>query len=82
MRQRGAHPRIGINPSDLPWVVTAGGAGLTAKTKDGMMPKDKDLKRLVRSRMQKTGESYTAAPHQAHRDQEADDQLRRPRRRL
>lgn len=25
------------------------------------MPKDKDLKRIVRSRMQKTGESYTAA---------------------
>ena len=25
------------------------------------MPKQKDLKRVVRSRMQKTGESYTAA---------------------
>jgi hypothetical protein len=28
------------------------------------MPKQKDLKRIVRSRMQKTGESYTAARHQ------------------
>jgi hypothetical protein len=25
------------------------------------MPRDKDLKRLVRTRMQKTGESYTTA---------------------
>ena len=25
------------------------------------MPKDKDLKRLIRGRMEKTGESYTAA---------------------
>ncbi len=28
------------------------------------MPKQKDLKRIVRSRMKKTGESYTAARHQ------------------
>src|SRR5687767_927374 len=28
------------------------------------MPQQKDLKRIVRSRMQKTGESYTAARHQ------------------
>ena len=28
------------------------------------MPKQKDLKRLVRERMQKTGEAYTAARHQ------------------
>lgn len=28
------------------------------------MPKQKDLKRIVRSRMNKTGESYTAARHQ------------------
>jgi uncharacterized protein YndB with AHSA1/START domain len=30
-------------------------------TKELVMPKQKDLKRLVRSRMQKTGEAYTAA---------------------
>jgi uncharacterized protein YndB with AHSA1/START domain len=30
-------------------------------TKEFVMPKQKDLKRLVRARMQKTGESYTAA---------------------
>ena len=28
------------------------------------MPKKKDLKRLIRTRMQKTGESYTAARSQ------------------
>jgi uncharacterized protein YndB with AHSA1/START domain len=30
-------------------------------TKEIVMPKQKDLKRIVRSRMEKTGESYTAA---------------------
>ena len=34
------------------------------------MPKQKDLKRIVRSRMQKTGESYTAARLQVVRKQE------------
>jgi hypothetical protein len=33
----------------------------SAFPKETAMPKEKDLKRLVRSRMQKTGESYTAA---------------------
>src|SRR5437763_14590432 len=36
------------------------------------MPKQKDLKRIVRSRMQKTGESYTAAPLQVTRKKDAD----------
>ena len=31
------------------------------RTKEHTMPKDKDLKRLIRARMDKTGESYTAA---------------------
>ena len=31
------------------------------------MPRDKDLKRLVRARMTKTGESYTAARAQITR---------------
>ncbi len=31
------------------------------------MPRDKDLKRLVRARMTKTGESYTAARAQVTR---------------
>src|SRR5439155_12291148 len=36
------------------------------------MPKQKDLKRVVRSRMEKTGESYTAARLQHVRKKEAD----------
>ena len=36
------------------------------------MPKQKDLKRVVRSRMEKTGESYTAARLQLVRKKEAD----------
>ena len=36
------------------------------------MPKQKDLKRIVRSRMQKTGESYTAARLHIVRKKEAD----------
>jgi hypothetical protein len=35
--------------------------GLEARTKEIVMPQHKDLKRLVRNRMVKTGESYTAA---------------------
>jgi uncharacterized protein YndB with AHSA1/START domain len=35
------------------------------------MPKDKDLKRLARARMEKTGESYTAARSQLLRKKEA-----------
>jgi uncharacterized protein YndB with AHSA1/START domain len=37
------------------------GGSLANGTKETVMPKQKDLKRLVRSRMQKTGEAYTAA---------------------
>ena len=36
------------------------------------MPKQKDLKRIVRSRMQKTGESYTAARLQVVKKKDAD----------
>jgi hypothetical protein len=36
------------------------------------MPKQKDLKRIVRSRMQKTGESYTAARLHIVRKKESD----------
>jgi uncharacterized protein YndB with AHSA1/START domain len=36
------------------------------------MPKQKDLKRIVRSRMQKTGESYTAARSQLLKKKEPD----------
>jgi hypothetical protein len=36
------------------------------------MPKQKDLKRIVRSRMQKTGESYTAARQQVIKKKDAD----------
>ena len=36
------------------------------------MPKDKDLKRLVRERMERTGESYTAARAQVTRQGDAD----------
>jgi hypothetical protein len=36
------------------------------------MPKQKDLKRIVRSRMQKTGESYTAARLQVLKKNDAD----------
>ena len=40
------------------------GASLAASSKEIVMPKNKDLKRLTRSRMQKTGESYTTARSQ------------------
>ncbi len=36
------------------------------------MPRQKDLKRIVRSRMQKTGESYTAARLQVLKKKEPD----------
>jgi hypothetical protein len=48
------------------------GASLAAETKEIVMPKQKDLKRIVRSRMQKTGESYTAARLQLIRKKEPD----------
>lgn len=39
------------------------------------MPKEKDLKRIVRSRMQKTGESYTAARANVIKPEQLDDSL-------
>jgi uncharacterized protein YndB with AHSA1/START domain len=39
----------------------AGERRLRFGTKEIVMPKQKDLKRLIRSRMEKTGEAYTAA---------------------
>jgi hypothetical protein len=48
------------------------GASLAAETKEIVMPKQKDLKRIVRSRMQKTGESYTAARLQVVKKKEPD----------
>ncbi|MFN2521160.1 MAG: hypothetical protein ABR525_08960 [Candidatus Limnocylindria bacterium] len=40
-------------------------------TKENVMPKQKDLKRIVRSRKEKTGESYTAARAQVLRKKES-----------
>lgn len=42
-------------------VLRCRGAGAVACAKEPPMPKNKDLKRLIRARMEKTGESYTAA---------------------
>ena len=47
------------------------GASLATRTKEFVMPKAKDFKRLVRARMQKTGESYTAARLQIIRKTES-----------
>jgi hypothetical protein len=60
MRQRGAYSRICIvhllrRASALP------GSEFVRAKGDGTMPRDKDRKRVIRSRMKKTGESYTAA---------------------
>jgi hypothetical protein len=52
MRQ--TRPSCAVEASSL-------GGGLAARTKEIVMPQHKDLKRLVRTRMAKTGESYTAA---------------------
>src|SRR5438552_10424761 len=43
-----------------------------SETKEIVMPKQKDLKRIVRTRMQKTGESYTAARLHIVKKKEAD----------
>jgi hypothetical protein len=45
-------------------VTTLPGGFARALTKEIVVPKQKDLKRVVRARMRKTGESYTAARHQ------------------
>ncbi|MFL5548077.1 MAG: hypothetical protein ACJ8AQ_11025, partial [Gemmatimonadales bacterium] len=42
------------------------------------MPTDKDFKRLVRGRMQKTGESYTAARAQIRKQKPANSGASRP----
>jgi hypothetical protein len=60
--QRGAHSRIRIVDTFVAERASLLGGELRAafeRTID--MPKQKDLKRLVRSRMQKTGESYATA---------------------
>jgi hypothetical protein len=41
------------------------------------MPRQKDLKRLVRARMRKTGEAYTAARAQILKKQHAKSRARR-----
>src|SRR5438477_7709598 len=70
-RQRGAYSRIGMTNlrrrGRRCW-----GASLAAETKEIVMPKQKDFKRIIRSRMEKTGESYTAARLQLVRKKEAD----------
>jgi len=61
-RQRGAHPRIRIDVTfALLRCVLLGGMRLQPNVEDITMTTQKDFKRLVRGRMQKTGESYTAA---------------------
>ena len=45
----------------MPPCVAAGGHAPWRDRRRRAMPKQKDLKRLVRERMAKTGESYTAA---------------------
>src|SRR5262245_20619459 len=59
-RQRRAYLRVGIA---TPFRRAAGrwGAVRTAVNEDSTMPKNKDVKRLVRARMAKTGEAYTTA---------------------
>lgn len=59
-RPRGAYSRIGIEqPLLCRWTILLG--GLFTAREGEMMTKNKDLKRLVRSRIEKTDESYTTA---------------------
>lgn len=61
-RQRGAHSRIGIDVTfALLRCVVLGSTRSRLTAEDFPMTTQKDFKRLVRGRMQKTGESYTAA---------------------
>jgi hypothetical protein len=61
-RQRGAHSRIRIDVTfALLRCVLLGGMRPRPNVEDITMTTQKDFKRLVRGRMQKTGESYTAA---------------------
>jgi hypothetical protein len=67
MGQRGAHSRIASSKPFRAGALHRRGvwcAGIEGKID---MPKQKDLKRIVRTRMQKTGESYTAARAQLTR---------------
>src|SRR5687768_15183908 len=59
-RQRGAHSRIGfVGPLRHRGALL--GRALWCIQRRMTMPTNKDLKRLVRARMKKTGEAYTAA---------------------
>src|SRR5512134_2636579 len=59
-RQRGAHSRIGcVGPLRHHGVLLGRGPWCTRRR--CTVPRNKDLKRLVRARMTKTGEAYTAA---------------------
>ena len=60
-RQRREYPRVGSTDFGSAESTVAGERGLRLKPKDVEMPKDKDLKKLTRKRMQKTGEAYTTA---------------------
>src|SRR4029079_17290323 len=60
-RQRGACSRIKHRRLWSPTRCAAGGCLRRHAQRRRAMPTNKDLKRLVRSRMKKTGESYTAA---------------------
>src|SRR5678815_2957649 len=58
VRQRGAYSRISENRRSL--LARASLLGSVARAmEESTMPRQKDLKRHVRARMQKTGESYT-----------------------
>src|SRR5262245_61867304 len=61
MRGKGGH--TSGSASQLRSAAAAGrwGAVRTAVNEDSTMPKNKDVKRLVRARMAKTGEAYTTA---------------------
>ena len=60
-RQRGAYSRIGfVGPLHHQGAV-AGELAVVCPRETQTMPTQKDLKRLVRARMRKTGEAYTAA---------------------
>src|SRR5438046_6419152 len=59
-RQRGAHSRIRYDETFASRSTLLGGFARD-ETKEIVVPQQKDLKRLIRSRMQKTGEAYTAA---------------------
>src|SRR2546426_11385742 len=62
VRQRGADSRIGIAQAfGSPRGDAAGGVCPWPDQRTDTMPTNKDFKRLVRARMRKTGEAYTAA---------------------